>query len=185
VCSSDPFPGQKWAELYDCLDDIRRAGLLIIAVKTANPPLTNRRTVLSYIQKLLEIRDDRFFCVVPKELREETKNSVAEGLFDPAPDILHHPPDGFDRAGSFKTPDKYGNLEVMLLVRVGCGSRGWLGLGRACVQRHLLKSGVNSQEDFLQAMKFLRVVLFRKHCGSYLAAEFVRYGHGAFEGGPS
>ncbi|HEX5874824.1 MAG TPA: hypothetical protein VFY60_09270 [Pyrinomonadaceae bacterium] len=111
------FPGKKGEELYDALDDIRKAGMLNIAIKTANTPLTNGKTVLSYIQKLLEIRGDRFFCVVPKELREETKNSVAEGLFDPAPGILHHPPDGFERAGSFKTPDKYGNLQLTFFMK--------------------------------------------------------------------
>jgi len=108
----DSFPGKKGQELYDSLDDIRRAGLLNIAVKSGNTPLTNSRTVLSYITKLREIRGDRFFCAVPKDLRQEIKNSVAEGLFDPAPDILHNPPPGFERAGSFKTPDKYGNLQV-------------------------------------------------------------------------
>lgn len=111
------FPGKKGKELYDSLDDIRKAGLLNITVKSANTPLTNGRTVLSYIQKLLEIRGERFFCVVPKELREETKNSVAEGLFDPASDVLHHPPEGFSRAGSFKTPDKYGNLQLTFFMK--------------------------------------------------------------------
>ena len=108
----DSFLGKKGKELYDALDDIRRAGLLNIAVKSANTPLTNGRTVLSYIDKLLELRGDRFFCTVPKELRQEIKNSVADGLFDPAPDNLHNPPPGFQRAGSFKTPDKYGNLQL-------------------------------------------------------------------------
>lgn len=108
----DLFLGKKGKQLYEALDDIRRAGLLNIAVKSANTPLTNGRTVLSYVDKLLEIRGDRFFCTVPKDLRQETMNSVAEGLFDPAPDNLHHPPPGFQRAGSFKTPDKYGNLQL-------------------------------------------------------------------------
>ena len=110
------FPGKKGKELYDSLDDIRKAGLLNIAVKTANTPLTNGRTVLSYIQKLIEVRGDRFFCEVPKELRQETKNSVADGLFDPAPDNQHTPPPGFERAGSFKTPDRYGNLQLTFFV---------------------------------------------------------------------
>lgn len=52
----------------------------------------------------------------PKELREETKNSVAEGLFDPADSSLHHPPAGFTRAGSFKTPDHYGNLQLTFFM---------------------------------------------------------------------
>jgi hypothetical protein len=49
---------------------------------------------------------------VPKELRSETKNSVAEGLFDKVSGSLHHPPPGFVSAESFKTSDKYGNLQL-------------------------------------------------------------------------
>ena len=110
------FEGKKGKDLYDALDDIRKAGLLNIAVKTGATPLTNGRTVLSYIAKLNEIRGDRFFCVVPKQLREETKNSVAEGLFHPADQSLHHPPPGFSPAGSFKTPDHYGNLQLTFFM---------------------------------------------------------------------
>lgn len=110
------FDGKKGKDLYDSLDDIRKAGLLNIAVKTANTPLSNGRTVLSYIQKLNEIRGDRFFCVVPKELREETKNSVAEDLFKSVSGSLHRPPDGFSLAGSFKTPDHYGNLQLTFFM---------------------------------------------------------------------
>jgi len=106
------FEKKKGKELYDALDDIRRAGLLNIAAKTGKTTLTNGRTVLSYIQELREIRGDRFFASVPKELREETKNSVAEGLIHPADESLHHPPAGFSHAGSFKTPDHYGNLQL-------------------------------------------------------------------------
>lgn len=111
------FTGKKGKELYESLDDIRRAGLLNIAAKTANTPLSNGRTVLSYIKKLNEIRGDRFFCVVPKELREETKNSVSEDLFRSVSGSLHHPPTGFSSAGSFKTPDHYGNLQLTFFMK--------------------------------------------------------------------
>jgi hypothetical protein len=86
--------------------------MLNIAAKTARTPLTNGRTVLSYIQKLNEVRGDRFFAVVPKDLHGETENSVNEGLFNPADQSLHKPPPGFSPAGSFKTPDHYGNLQL-------------------------------------------------------------------------
>ena len=110
------FEGKKGKELYDSLDDIRRAGLLNIAIKTQATPLTNGKTVLSYISRLREIRGDRFFCDVPKELREETKNSVAEGLFHKVSGSLHHPPAGFTPAESFKTSDKYGNLQLTFFM---------------------------------------------------------------------
>jgi len=110
------FEGNKGTALYNLLDDIRRAGLLNITAKTRATLLTNGRTVLSYVQELREIRGDRFFAAVPKELREETKNSVAEGLFHPADQTLHHPPANFSHAGSFKTPDHYGNLQLTFFM---------------------------------------------------------------------
>jgi len=110
------FEGNKGKALYDGLDDIRRAGLLNITAKTRATLLTNGRTVLSYIQELREIRGDRFFAAVPKELREETKNSVSEGLFHSADESLHHPPANFSHAGSFKTPDHYGNLQLTFFM---------------------------------------------------------------------
>jgi hypothetical protein len=110
------FEGQKGKALYDALDDIRKAGLLNIAAKTGHTPLTGGGTVLPLIEELKEIRGDRFFAVVPKQLREDTKNSMVEGLFHPAPGILHHPPAGFSDAGSFKTDDHYGNLQLTFFM---------------------------------------------------------------------
>jgi hypothetical protein len=106
------FEGKKGKDLYDALDDIRKAGMLNIATKTNATALSNGRTVLSYIEQLNEIRGDRFFCDVPKELRSETKNSAAEGLFRKVSGSLHTPPPGFQPAESFKTSEKYGNLQL-------------------------------------------------------------------------
>jgi len=106
------FEGKKGKDLYDALDDIRKAGMLNIATKTNATTLGNGRSVLSYIEQLNEIRGDRFFCDVPKELRSETKNSAAEGLFRKVDGSLHTPPPGFQPAESFKTSEKYGNLQL-------------------------------------------------------------------------
>ena len=114
------FEGLSGKDLYDKLDDIRRAGLLNIAAKTRATPLSNGRTVLGYLQTLHELRGDRFFVTVPKELREEVKNSVAADLFHPADDSLHHPPVsfvGFTNAGSFKTNDLHGNLQLSFFMK--------------------------------------------------------------------
>lgn len=106
------FEGKSGEVLYDALDDIRRANVLNLTTKCAATPLSNGKTVLPSIQKIQEIRGDRFFAVVPKELREETKNSALDGLFTDAPEVLHTPPQGFSHAGSFKTKDKFGNLQL-------------------------------------------------------------------------
>jgi hypothetical protein len=106
------FGGLSGAALYDELDDIRKAGLLNIFAKSAATIFPNGRAVDSYIMRLNELRGDRFFAVVPQELREETKNSVADGLFHDVPEGMHHPPSNFDHAGSYKTHDHYGNLQL-------------------------------------------------------------------------
>lgn len=106
------FENKSGAELYKALDDTRRAGFLNIMSKSSFTVLSNGRIVSSYVTRLRELRGDRFFAVVPKELREETKNSAVAGLFRSVPEGKHHPPVGFTNAGSFKTPDHYGNLQL-------------------------------------------------------------------------
>jgi len=106
------FESRKGEALYQSLDDIRKAGLLNILAKTSKTKLADGTLVLSYLKRLNELRGDRFFVVVTKELRENTKNSVAAHLFEEVPEALHRPPDGFTEAGSFKTLDHYGNLQL-------------------------------------------------------------------------
>jgi hypothetical protein len=114
------FEGLSGEDLYAKLDNIRKAGLLNIAAKSRTTPLSNGKTVLGYIQVLHELRGDRFFATVPKALREETKNSVADDLFHAADQSQHHPPvgfPGFTNAGSFKTNDKHGNLQLSFFMK--------------------------------------------------------------------
>ncbi len=108
--------GKNGRELYETADDIKRAGLLNIAVKTGATRLSNGRSVLSYVSELKELRGDRFFAAVPKELREETKHSTDERIFESVDGSLHHPPPGFTRAGSFKTFDRAGNLQLTFFM---------------------------------------------------------------------
>lgn len=106
------FEGKSGQALYEALDDIRRAGLLNIFAKCRRTRLPGGAAVLGQLVELKELRGDRFFCTVPKSLREGVKNSVQEGIFHPVSGLLHRPPDGFLEAGSFKTPDRYGNLQL-------------------------------------------------------------------------
>ena len=106
------FPNKVGAELYAALDDIRQAGFLNIVAKCAHTTLLSSRNVMEYLQKLNESRGDRFFAQVTQQLREDTKNSVASGRFFEVPELLHHPPPGFQSAKSFKTDDRYGNLQL-------------------------------------------------------------------------
>jgi hypothetical protein len=99
------------------LDPIREAGFLNIMAKSEATVFNNGRSAASYFQSLIELRGDRFFVNVSQELREETKNSVQDGLFDPVSGLLHRIPDGFTEAGSFKTQDHYGNLQLTFCAR--------------------------------------------------------------------
>lgn len=117
------FEGRAGETLYKELTDlneIRCAGLLNILAKTRATSFSNGKSVLSHIRELRELRGDRFFAVVSKDLREETKNSVADGLFHKADSSLHHLPgqfQGFTAAGSFKTADRYGNLQLTFFMK--------------------------------------------------------------------
>jgi hypothetical protein len=111
------FAGKQGPVLYESLDDIRRAGLLNIIAKADVTRFRPDASVLSYVQELRELRGDRFYAVVSHELRENVSNSVQDDRFSPASDLLHRPPDGFERAGSFKTSDPFGNLQLSFFVR--------------------------------------------------------------------
>jgi len=114
------FSGLSGRDLYSELDETRKAGLLNITAKCRATPLSNGKTVLGYIDVLHELRGDRFFASVGKELREEVKHSMADGLFHEADQSLHHPPAGFvgfTDAGSFKTGEPAGNLQVTFFMK--------------------------------------------------------------------
>jgi len=110
------FAGKKGEELYRALDDIRRAGFLNLVAKANRTRFVsqrdNSRSVLSYIEELQELRGDRFFAMVARELRSETVNSVPSELFHEVSEALHTPPPGFAKDRSFKTFDPAGNLQL-------------------------------------------------------------------------
>ena len=114
------FENKTGEALYSALDDIRRACVLNIARKTLATRFTNDKSVLSLIKDIRELRGDRFFAFVDKELREETKNSVNTGLFHEVDGSRHHLPaqfSGFERTGSFKTDDNFGNLQLTFFMK--------------------------------------------------------------------
>lgn len=98
--------------LYSALDDLRAAALLNLEAKARATTFVSGLSVWSYVVALRELRQDRCFAIVPQALREEVKNSIGFGLFREVSGALHHPPEGFSGAGSFKTTDRYGNLQL-------------------------------------------------------------------------
>lgn len=125
------FEHKTGSELYDAIsvDDIKLAGLLNIACKTLATVFAGGANVLSLVKELRIVRGDRFFAFVERGLREETMNSLSSGLFHKVSGSLHKlPPEfedfvptdpslkpadpGFEPADSFKTNDRYGNLQL-------------------------------------------------------------------------
>lgn len=114
------FEGQQGIKLYESLDELRTATLLNIAVKCTATTFTSGRHVWSYVMRLRELRQDRCFADVNPELLSEVRNAVGHKLFYEAPFLLHTPPVGYEHAGSFKTYDQYGNLQVTFFKRGEC-----------------------------------------------------------------
>jgi hypothetical protein len=114
------FENKTGQTLFDGLDDIRRGGVLNIARKTLATRFDNGETVLERIREIRELRGDRFFAFVDKELREEVKHSLNSGLFHSVSGSQHHLPaqfENFEAAGSFKTDDHFGNLQLTFFMK--------------------------------------------------------------------
>ena len=99
--------------LYEALSDEERAGLLNIAKKSLATPFKNGADLLHHIT-LLEIRGDRCFVEIPAAIKEHMSELVNADLFRKVDGSLHEPPKGFVPAGSFKTLDAFGNLQMTL-----------------------------------------------------------------------
>lgn len=125
------FEHKTGSDLYDAIavDNIKLAGVLNIACKTLATTFADGASVLSLVKELRIVRGDRFFAFVERGLREETVNSVSSGLFHKVSGSLHKlpvefedykptdpsakPPEpGFEPADSYKTDDRYGNLQI-------------------------------------------------------------------------
>lgn len=76
---------------------------------------------LNMANKLIELHGDRFFAIVPQQLREDAKNIIADDLFREVNGLLHHPPHGYDHVGSYKTKDHYSNLQLTFFA----GPENW------------------------------------------------------------
>ncbi|AMY09209.1 hypothetical protein LuPra_02422 [Luteitalea pratensis] len=97
--------------LYEALSDEARAGLLNIAKKSLATQFTDGADLLPHVT-LLEARRDRCFVSVPQALRVQMPSLVQADHFHEVNGALHKPPPGFVAAGSFKTGDAFGNLQV-------------------------------------------------------------------------
>jgi len=113
------FNGEQGAKLYNAFDELRKAGLLNILAKMRATNFPTDRTVASFMSSLTRLRRDRFFAKVDVALRDEVINAIPTGLFHEVSPALHNPPPGYGQAGSFKTRESYGNLQLTFFRKEG------------------------------------------------------------------
>jgi hypothetical protein len=98
--------------LYAALTDVQKAGLLNLFGKMSGFGFDEDRTVWTFVNGVFRVRADRVFANVQPALRDLVKSAVATERFRAVSGSLHTPPRGFESAGSFKTADQYGNLQL-------------------------------------------------------------------------
>jgi hypothetical protein len=103
---------QDGKALYDDLGPLEKAGLLNVWSKMARTQLPEGFPASRYVESFYRVRGDRFFANVSLSFRDLVKTACAAGVFDTVSGSLHTPPDGFAAAGSFKSKDGYGNLQL-------------------------------------------------------------------------
>jgi hypothetical protein len=117
----ESHPGLKGEALYDALETekppLRKAGLFNLYTKMAATILPNTKKIFSYVESMFRLRGDRMFARVGQGLRDEIKNACLSGLFRSASGSLHTPPPGFQHAGSFKSAELYGNLQLTFFCK--------------------------------------------------------------------
>jgi len=103
----------KDRNLYDSLAEIPKAGLLNILTKSLFTPLLDESVVVSHIVRVNRINGDRIIASVGAALWGQVNDGAGAELFKRVDGSLHPAPEaGFERLGSFKTPDDYGNLQI-------------------------------------------------------------------------
>jgi hypothetical protein len=155
------------ATLYGDLTDLQKAGLLNLFAKMSNFGFDDRRTVWGFVDRLYRIRGDRVFVDVQPALRDMVKTAVAVDKFRPVDESLHTPPPGYVSAGSFKTPEHFGNLQLSffasavppLTFKVDADIDDAAGLGHAFqVIRNFATNGATNPYDIHQILLFRQEV---------------------------
>lgn len=99
--------------LWDAMSEVAKAGLLNVAKKSLATAFKDGADLLPHVT-LVDARGDRCFVEVPRALLTQMPDLVEADTFHKVNGSLHEPPEGMTAAGSFKTPDAFGNLQVTL-----------------------------------------------------------------------
>lgn len=151
------------AALYETMAADQRAGLFNLFSKMSSVGFDDQRTIWSFVDRIYRVRGDRVFADVQLALRDLVKGAVVTGRFFEAPGRLHQPPPGFVSAGSFKTFDEYGNLQLSffassaapLSFKVDADIDDAAGLGHTFqVIRNFVTHGTTHPYDIHQILLF-------------------------------
>jgi hypothetical protein len=158
----DGAPGQGEA-LYASLTEVQKAGLLNLFSKMTGFSFMDGRTVWSLVERVYGVRPDRIFADVHPSLRERVNEAAAMDTFRAVSGSLHEPPSGYCQAGSFKTADPYGNLQLTFFCtpdepfsyKVDADIDDAAGLGHAFqVIRNWVTDGTTHPYDIHQILVF-------------------------------
>ncbi len=153
---------------YDALSDLQRGGLFNLFAKMSSFGFDDVRTVWSFVDGIYRVRPDRIFVDVQPALRDLIKGAVAADRVNEASGKLHAPPPGFVSAGSFKTADRYGNLQLSFFAstsppiafKVDADIDDAAGLGHTFqVLRNFITHGMTHPYDIHQILAFRQEVV--------------------------
>jgi hypothetical protein len=165
--------GAQGRALYGALDNTQKAGLFNLFARMSGVDLGDGRTVWSFVDSVFGVRGDRVFVDVQPELVPLVQQSVATELFRGVPGGLHEPPIGFVPAGSFKTGERHGNLQLTFftsavpptLFKVDADIDDAAGIGHVFqVLRNTITQGTTHPYDIHQ------ILVFRQEPVSYQLA---------------
>lgn len=101
---------------YETFSAFQKAGILNIAAKAAATQLAGGMSCLDLMERIFEVRQDRLWANALPGLADDVPKTYA---FVKQPGVLHPPPAGYARASSYKTRDRYGNLQLTFFRKEG------------------------------------------------------------------
>jgi len=167
ACSHVEGVNGQGEALYAALANLQKAGLFNLFGKMSSFGFDEQRTIWTFVDSLFRVRADRVFADVQPALRDLVKSAVATERFREVSGTLHTPPPGFGHAGSFKTAEQFGNLQLTFFVsvtaplafRIDADIDDAAGLGHTFqVIRNWLTSGVTHPYDIHQILAFRQEV---------------------------
>ena len=152
--------------MYGALNNLQKAGLFNLFGKMTTFGFDEQRTIWTFVDGIFRVRADRVFADVQPALRDMVKTAVAADRFREVSGTLHTPPPGFGHAGSFKTAEQYGNLQLTFFVsaaltfKVDADIDDAAGLGHTFqVIRNWVTQGTTHPYDIHQILAFRQEVL--------------------------